>query len=200
LKPESEGDFSLKGAWAPKATRRIGGFEAIIHSAFLLAGNQVRVYMCSPMVWRTGVKMNLIKIISGILVIALGAGCASTKNRPSGSNGPKIVASGKTTENGPYAEVGVEFSTMGDFVALFAPSRWRSPIATGGTLSWLNPNAWNEDAGRTGRILIGEAVIIGGIVAVANNDSGGGGGGGSPGPVPPPPPGDGGTPPPPPAP
>lgn len=119
--------------------------------------------------------MNVIKLISSFLVIAMVAGCASTSG-VSGPRGPKLVASGRASEYGQYAEVGVEFSSMGDFAAIFSPSRWKSPVATGGSLSWLNPMAWSEDAGRTGRILIGEAVIVGGAVAVA---AGGGGGGGS---------------------
>lgn len=121
--------------------------------------------------------MNLIKIISSGLATAMLAGCASTGG-VSGPRGPKLVASGHATEYGQYAEVGVQFSSVGDFVALVSPSRWKSPLATGGSLSWVNPVAWSEDAGRTGRILIGEAVIVGGAVAAA---SGGGGGGGSSG-------------------
>jgi hypothetical protein len=119
--------------------------------------------------------MNMIKIISGCLVAAMISGCASTSGI-SGPRGPKLVASGHATEHGQYAEVGVEFSSAGDFFALFSPGRWSSPVATGGSLSWLNPEAWSEDAGRTGRILIGEAVIIGGAVAAASGGGGGGGG------------------------
>lgn len=117
--------------------------------------------------------MNWIKVTCSFMAMAMMAGCASTGGA-SGPRGPKIVASGRATEYGQYAEVGVEFSSLGDFAALVSPSRWKSPIATGGSLSWVNPMAWREDAGRTGRILIGEAVIVGGVaVAVA------GGGGGS---------------------
>lgn len=133
--------------------------------------------------------MNMIKIITSFLAAAMISGCASTGGA-SGPRGPKVVASGRATEYGQYAEVGVEFSSMGDFAALVSPSRWKSPIATGGTLSWLNPVAWSEDAGRTGRILIGEAVIVGGAVAVAvgGGSSGGSDGGGAGGPTAPPPP------------
>lgn len=119
--------------------------------------------------------MNTIKTISSFLVAAMISGCASTGG-VQGPRGPKLVASGRATESGQYAEVGIEFSSLGDFAAVFSPSRWSSPVATGGTLSWLNPMAWSDDAGRTGRILIGEAVIVGGVVAAA---AGGGGGGGS---------------------
>jgi hypothetical protein len=118
--------------------------------------------------------MNAIKMISGLLCIAMGSGCASMGGA-NGPHGPRIVGSGRATEYGQYAEVGVEFSSVGDFAALFSPKRWSSPIATGGSLSWLNPVAWSDDAGRTGRILIGEAVVVGGVVAAV----GGGGGGGT---------------------
>ena len=120
--------------------------------------------------------MNVIKIISGLLCISMGAGCASMGGA-NGPHGPKIVGSGRATEYGQYAEVGVEFSSVGDFAALFSPKRWKSPVATGGSLSWLNPVAWSDDAGRTGRILIGEAVVVGGIAAAAAGGGGGGGGG-----------------------
>lgn len=141
--------------------------------------------------------MDVTKIITSVLATAMISGCASTGGA-SGPRGPKIVASGRATEYGQYAEVGVEFSSMGDFAAVFSPSRWKSPLATGGSLSWVNPMAWSDDAGRTGRILIGEAVIVGGVAvaAVAGGGGGGGsdGGGGSsapdaPPPPPPPPPG-----------
>lgn len=98
-------------------------------------------------------------------------------NGASGPRGPRIVGSGRSTEYEQYAEVGVEFSSVGDFVALVSPSRWKSPIATGGSLSWINPVAWSEDAGRTGRILVGEAVLVGGVAIAAS--AGGGGDGGS---------------------
>lgn len=117
--------------------------------------------------------MNAIKILSSLMAGSMLAGCASTG--VSGPRGPRIVASGHSTEYGQYAEVGVEFSSVGDFVAIVSPSRWKSPIATGGSLSWVNPVAWSEDAGRTGRILLGEAVIVGGVAVAA---AGGGGGGG----------------------
>ena len=116
--------------------------------------------------------MNWIKIICSFMATAMVAGCASTGGA-SGPRGPKIVASGRATEYGQYAEVGVEFSSVGDFVAIVSPSRWKSPIATGGSLSWVNPMAWSEDPGRTGRILIGEAVIVGGVAVAAASGGGG---------------------------
>ena len=143
--------------------------------------------------------MNVIKVISSVVTVAVLSGCASTYFGPAGSSGPagttisnetllemmskssgpKLVTSGVTTESSQYGEVGVQFSTMGDFLALFTPNRWKSPIATGGSLSWLNPQAWSDDAGRTGRILLGEAVVFGGVIAASSgdgNDSGNGGG------------------------
>jgi hypothetical protein len=122
--------------------------------------------------------MNMVKVIASCLATAMISGCASTGGA-NGPRGPKVVASGRATEYGQYAEVGVEFSSISDFAALVTPSRWASPIATGGTLSWLNPVAWSDDAGRTGRILIGEVVIVGGAVAVAAAGGGGGDDGGS---------------------
>lgn len=113
--------------------------------------------------------MNPIKVISAALAAALFSGCAATQ--PSGSKGPNIVSSGQATETGQYVEVGVEFTSWGDFVALVSPKRWESPIATGGSLSWLNPAAWSDDSGRTGRILLGEAVVIGSIAVAAVSGS-----------------------------
>lgn len=121
--------------------------------------------------------MDMIKSITGILAVTMISGCASMDGT-SGPRGPKLVASGRSTEYEQYAEVGVEFSSVGDFVAIVSPSRWKSPIATGGSLSWVNPAAWSDDAGRTGRILLGEAVIVGGAVVAAA--AGGGGDSGAP--------------------
>lgn len=121
--------------------------------------------------------MNIFKVISILIAIAFVSGCASTYHAD-GPRGPELVTSGRSTESGHYAEVGVSFSTWGDFTAMVSPSRWASPIATGGSLSWLNPVAWSDDAGRTGRILLGEAVLVGGVAAaVSAGDSGGSSGG-----------------------
>jgi hypothetical protein len=118
--------------------------------------------------------MNAIKVIGCVLSAVLISGCASMEGA-SGPRGPRIVGSGRSTEYEQYAEIGVEFSSVGDFAALFSPKRWSSPIATGGSLSWLNPVAWSDDAGRTGRILIGEAVVVGGVAAAVGAGGGGGG-------------------------
>lgn len=118
--------------------------------------------------------MNAIKLVaSATMGLSLLCGC-STMPGATGPGGPKLVGSGHANEYGQYAEIGLEFSSVGDFVAIISPKRWKSPIATGGSLSWVNPMAWSEDAGRTGRILIGEAVVVGGAVAVAAAGGGGG--------------------------
>ncbi len=142
--------------------------------------------------------MNSTQSICAMLAIALTSGCASTHNM-NGPRGPKIVGSGYSTESGQYAEIGVEFSSVGDFFSIVSPKRWKSPMTTGGTLSWLNPAAWSDDAGRTGRILIGQAVIVGGVAVAATAGGGGSSGdsvsspvGGPSAPPPPPPPPGGG--------
>jgi hypothetical protein len=144
--------------------------------------------------------VNLIKATSFILCAAMLAGCATTAN-VDGARGPELVSSGYATESGHYAEVGVQFTNTGDFFALFSPNRWKNPVRTGGSLSWLNPVAWSDDAGRTGRILLGDALLVGGVAAaaIAAGDSGGSGDSSSTGASPPPPstppvvPGGGGT-------
>ena len=140
--------------------------------------------------------MNSMKVISGLLAGAmLLSGCSTMSNRPEGSAGPKLISG---YEDG-YVQVGVEFSSAGDFVALVNPNRWKNPLSPGGSISWLNPGAWRHDWGRTGRVLLGELVIVGAGAAAAASGGGGGGdsgpggptnptgGGGSP-PTPPPPP------------
>jgi hypothetical protein len=121
-------------------------------------------------------SMNVVKLASATLGLSLLCGC-STMPGAIGPGGPKLIGSGQATEYGQYAEIGVEFSSVGDFVAFISPKRWKSPIATGGSLSWVNPVAWSDDPGRTGRILLGEAVVVGGAVAIA---AAGGGGGSDP--------------------
>lgn len=125
----------------------------------------------------------ILKITSLCVSGSLFAGCASM-NGAQGPKGPALVSRGYATESGSYAEVGVSFSNVGDFTALVNPNRWKNPVKTGGSLSWVNPVAWSDDAGRTGRILLGEAVIVGGVAAasMAGGGSGGDDGGGSSGP------------------
>ena len=147
--------------------------------------------------------MKVLNFTSILAAVAIVSGCA-TDCPPGGPRGPELVTSGRATESGQYAEVGLEFTTWGDFAALGSPKRWKSPIATGGIISWMNPGAWRNDAGRTGRILLGEAVIVGGATAVAaatggtngSSSPGVSGGTGDSGPIPPP--GSGGDVPPPP--
>ena len=124
--------------------------------------------------------MKAVQVISGMVCLSILTGCASMPGAQ-GPHGPKLVSSGHSTDYEQYAEIGVEFSSMGDFVALVSPSRWKSPIATGGSLSWMNPVAWSDDPGRTGRIFLGEAVVVGGAVAAASAGGSGGSGGGTSG-------------------
>jgi hypothetical protein len=124
----------------------------------------------------------ILKMTSLCVSGSLLAGCASM-NGAQGPKGPELVSRGYATEGGSYAEVGVSFSTVGDFTALVNPYRWSNPVQTGGTLSWLNPGAWSDDAGRTGRVLLGEAVIVGGVAIAASAGGGSGSGSGSSGPT-----------------
>jgi hypothetical protein len=123
-----------------------------------------------------------LKVTSFCVSASLLTGCASM-NGTQGPKGPELVSRGYATEGGSYAEVGVSFSSVGDFTALVNPYRWSNPVQTGGALSWLNPGAWSDDAGRTGRVLLGEVVVVGGVAIAAS--SGGGSGSGSSGPTPP---------------
>jgi hypothetical protein len=133
--------------------------------------------------------------LAGALLVS---GCSTTHQAPDGSSGPQLSRSYEFDSRTQYVQVGVEFSTWGDFVALVSPSRWSSPFTPGGSLSWVNPAAWRHDWARTGRIFLGEAAVIG-VAAAAAGGGGGGDTGGSSGPTVP---GGGGTgtPPPPPPP
>jgi hypothetical protein len=70
--------------------------------------------------------------------------------------------------------VAYSFSSWSDLTALFRPSRWSSPFMPGGALSWLNVQAWRNDAGQTARILLGELVVVGAGYAILESASGGG--------------------------
>ena len=78
------------------------------------------------------------------------------------------------TANEQGAQIGViqEFSTWSDLTAMFRPSRWKDPFAVGGSLSWLNYRAWQEDVDRTGKVLIGELIVAGAVYAVFHDSSG----------------------------
>lgn len=117
--------------------------------------------------------MNLVKVISGLLAVSMLSGCVSVS--PTGSAGPKLVSSSRVTESGHSAQVGVQFTSWGDLSAIGRPSRWKAPLSVGGSLSWLNPIAWSDDAGRTGRILIGEMILVGTLGAALGGGSSGGG-------------------------
>ncbi len=64
--------------------------------------------------------------------------------------------------------VGVEqkFSSWSDLTAMFRPSRWSNPFRAGGTLCWLNYYSWASVPGRTAKVLLGEAIIAGAVVAI----------------------------------
>lgn len=119
--------------------------------------------------------MKVLEVLSATLVIALMTGCV-TMDGVEGARGPRLVGSGRATAQGMYGEVGLQFSTPGDLVALVNPGRWRSPLKTGGAISWLNPMAWQDDAARTGRILFGQAVVGAAAFAITADDGGGSGG------------------------
>lgn len=113
-----------------------------------------------------------LKFISGVLAVTFLSGCASMDGA-NGPNGPRLRGGGYSNEYESYAEVGVEFSSFGDFVAIVSPKRWENPISTGGALSWVNPVAWSDDPGRTGRILAGEATVAVSVVVAAAISGGG---------------------------
>jgi len=139
--------------------------------------------------------MKSIQLLSVVLTLSVLSGCTST-GRLTGPSGPEITTSARATQDEQSAEVGVQFTNWGDFVAFFSPSRWKSPLAMGGSLSRLNPAAWRADAGRTGRVGLGEAALIGSVLAMGSSTGNGGGtsafsgsgGGGTPPPPPSPPP------------
>jgi len=127
--------------------------------------------------------MKIRRTVGWFLLSAILTVCATAESADN-TRGPRILTSGHATENGQYAEVGLEFSTWGDFAALVSPTRWKSPLTTGGSLSWLNPVAWSEDAGRTGRIMLGEVAVVGGLAAAFSGGGGGSSGGGGGGSIP----------------
>ena len=118
----------------------------------------------------------ILNVVSSLMTVTLFAGCASMEGTL-GPRGPQLFGSEYSNEYESYAEVGVKFSSIGDFVAVVSPNRWKSPLKTGGSLSWVNPGAWSDDPGRTGRILAGEATVaVSVMVGVAIGSSSGGSG------------------------
>lgn len=112
-----------------------------------------------------------IKISAIFLIVAMLSGCATM---PSGdSDGPEMTTKASSNESGHSVGVGMEFTEWGDLAALVLPTRWKSPFATYGSLSWLNLSAWREAPQRTTKILVSEALIVGGGVAVYNNNDSG---------------------------
>jgi hypothetical protein len=80
------------------------------------------------------------------------------------SSGPNI---GMHASNaGAGIVVTHNFSTWSDMTALFRPSRWRNPLRAGGSLSWLNYKSWRDEPGRTGKVLLGEVIVVGAGYAI----------------------------------
>ncbi len=100
------------------------------------------------------------------------------------SSGPNIGL--RASNAGASVAVTHNFSTWSDMTALFRPSRWRNPLRTGGTLSWLNYRAWRDAPGRTGKVLLGQVVVGGAGYAIheATRSSGSSRNGGDPAPAP----------------
>lgn len=88
-------------------------------------------------------------------------------------NASRIVFQAAGAGSGASASVGVsqEFSTWSDLTAMFRPSRWHNPFREGGSLSWFNYKAWANVPGRTAKILLGEAIVIGGAYAIIDSSS-----------------------------
>jgi hypothetical protein len=95
----------------------------------------------------------------------------STKWDASGAKLDKVIlvaqAAPASSKSGVFvhasptgADVGVakEFTSWSDLTAVFRPSRWKSPVAEGGSLSWLNYKAWAAAPARTGKVLGGEVL------------------------------------------
>jgi hypothetical protein len=92
------------------------------------------------------------------------------------SSAPRVSVS--ADNSGAQVAVRQEFSTWSDLTAVFRPSRWSNPLAVGGSLSWLNYKAWANEPGRTGKVLLGEAIVAGAAYAVYESTRSSGGSGG----------------------
>jgi hypothetical protein len=92
------------------------------------------------------------------------------------------------TAGGAMVGVTHNFSTWSDMTALFRPSRWRNPLRPGGSLSWMNYKSWRDEPGRTGKVLLGEVIVVGAGYAIyeetKSSGSSGNGNGGDPAPAP----------------
>jgi hypothetical protein len=89
------------------------------------------------------------------------------------------------TAGGAMVGVTHNFSTWSDMTALFRPSRWRNPLRPGGSLSWMNYKSWRDEPGRTGKVLLGEVIVVGAGYAIyeATKSSGSSGNGSDPAPA-----------------
>jgi hypothetical protein len=117
-------------------------------------------------------KLNEMAVILGVMSICV---CVTQAQQP------VIPAAGAA---GGGAVAVKEASTWSDMTAIFRPSRWRHPIKEGGTLSWLNYNAWAAAPARTAKVLAGEVIVLGSTYFILEafgifGGSGGGGGGGA---------------------
>ncbi len=112
-------------------------------------------------------KLNKMAVVLGVMGVCV---CVTLAGEP-------IMPAAGVADG---AVVVKEVSTWSDMTAMFRPSRWRHPIAEGGTLSWLNYNAWAAAPGHTLKILSGEVIVIGGTywILCATGVIGGAGGGG----------------------
>ncbi len=107
-------------------------------------------------------------IVSGLCLLVVGV--CTTQAETVGS-APEVFV--QATPSGGSVGVQQNFSSWSDLTAMFRPSRWKNPIAEGGSLSWLNYNAWASVPGRTGKVLLGEAAVAGVlffIIDASNND------------------------------
>jgi hypothetical protein len=99
------------------------------------------------------------------------------------SSGPNIGL--RASNAGASVAVTHNFSTWSDMTALFRPSRWRNPLRPGGSLSWMNYKSWRDEPGRTGKVLLGEVIVVGAGYAIyeATKSSGSSGNGSDPAPA-----------------
>lgn len=111
-------------------------------------------------------KLNRAAVVLGVMSLCV---CATQAQEP-------VIPAAGVADG---AVVVKEASTWSDMTAMFRPSRWAHPIAAGGTLSWLNYNAWANEPGHTAKVLGGEVIVIGGTywLLCATGVIGGGGGG-----------------------
>ena len=111
-------------------------------------------------------KLSKMAVVLGVMGMCI---CATWADDP--ATGALVPAA--TAGDGAVA---AKASTWSDMTAILRPSRWAHPIVAGGTLSWLNYNAWSDEPGRTTKVLAGEAIVIGTAWWLIAEVAGGGGG------------------------